>query len=151
MVELTAATRPSDGVYAQLVDEDLFRFLLGIEVQKAERLRYVVSVMYIDVESHASALKAANMLAGGLRAVDAVAVSEESAVALLLVDASASDLLGIVRRLRSTWLQSVAWSAGAACYPQTARSAEDLVAQAWEMMARAKNDGGWRLYGAEES
>lgn len=151
MVELTAATRPSEGAYAQLVDEELFRFLLQIEVQKAQRLRYVVSLMYVDVESHACALQMANMLTARLRAVDAVTVSRRSAVALLLVDADASDMLGIVRRLQSTWAQSVTWSAGTACYPETARSAEDLLTQAWEMTTRAKHDGGRRLYPAEAS
>jgi GGDEF domain-containing protein len=151
MVQLAPATQRPNAVYAQLVDEELFRLLLDLEVQKAQRLRYVVSVVYIDVESHVRALETANVLAGRLRATDAVTIAGDSAVALLLVDADASNLLGIVRRLQSTWLHSVAWSAGAACYPETATSADELIAQASDMMIRARGDGGRRLYPDEES
>lgn len=150
MVASTTASACNTSGHAQVVAEDLFHFLVSLEVQKAQRLRYVVSVVYLDVESHARALEMSGALARRLRAVDTVTVCDGSAVALMLVDAGPADLLGIVGRLQDAWLHDLAWSAGGACYPQTATSADDLVAQALDMMTRAKRDGGGRLYPGEE-
>ena len=61
-------------------------------------------------------------------------------------EAEASSLPTILQRLKAAGLEAVPWSAGGACYPQTAGSADQLVEQALEMTARAKQDGGRRFY-----
>jgi GGDEF domain-containing protein len=64
---------------------------------------------------------------------------------MLLVDAETTHLPSIVDRL-ATRLERVAWSAGGACYPRTAARAEDMFRQAAGLLARAKEEGGNRLY-----
>lgn len=144
--EVMANPRPS-GSGGHIVDDDVFRLLVDMEVQKAQRLRYLVSVICIDVEGTGAIPEAVRMMAPVIRATDAVAARDRSTVAaLLLVAAEASDLGTILERLKSAGLESVAWSAGGACYPQTAGSAQELLDQALEMMARSKQDGGRRFY-----
>ena len=146
MADVAAAMPPPKGVHAHIVDLDLFRLLVQMETRKAQRLRYVVSVMCVDIESESLAPALVSVFARTLRATDAVTARDGSSVALLLVDADASDLPMIVRRLQAAGLDDLAWSAGGACYPETAGSDEELLAQALAMMTRAKRDGGRRFY-----
>ena len=142
-----AGPRPTRGG-AQIVDDDVFRLLIGMEIQKARRLRYLVSVVCIHVEAEtgsADASAAVKMVASLIRSTDAVAARDQSTVALLLIDAEASNLPAILQRLEVA-LEALPWSAGGACYPQTAASAEELLTQAATMMARARRDGGRRFY-----
>jgi hypothetical protein len=145
---MAASPRPT-GTGAQIVDDDVFRLLIDMEIQKAQRLRYVVSVIFIHVEAEPAgpdARAAVKMVASGVRSTDAVAARDGSTVALLLIDADASSLPTILQRLEVAALEAVPWSAGGACYPQTAASGEELLSQALAMMARARQDGGRRFY-----
>ena len=134
-----------------LVDESLFRFLMDFEVQKAQRLRYSVSVVCFAVEpattgnGEASPSTVAEGIARYLRGTDAVASWTRGWLAILLVDAETTHLPSILDRL-TTRLETVAWSAGGSCYPRTATRAEDMLRQAMDSMGRAKEDGGNRLY-----
>jgi len=146
--DTSTAPRPYGGG-AHIVDNDVFRMLIDMEIGKAQRMRYLVSLICVDVEAEASvpdAGAAVRMVAPCIRATDAVAARDRSTVALLLVDAETSSLPTIVQRLKDAGLEAVAWSAGGACYPQTASSAQELLEQALKMMARAKEDGGRRFY-----
>jgi hypothetical protein len=143
-----AGPRPTRGG-AQIVDDAVFRLLIDMEIQKAQRLRYLVSVVCIHLEAEtgtADASAAVKMLASIIRSTDAVTARDGSTVALLLIDADAPSLPTILQRLEVTALEALPWSAGGACYPQTAASAEELLSQALAMMARAKQDGGRRFY-----
>jgi hypothetical protein len=133
-------------VGAHIVDEDVFRLLVEMEIRKAERLRYLVSVICVDVDAEESLPGALRKIAPVIRSTDAVSVGGRSTVTLLLIDAEASSLPTILQRLKAAGLESVAWSAGGACYPETASSADELLTQARELMARAKEDGGRRFY-----
>ena len=142
-----AGPRPTRGG-AQIVNDAVFRLLLDMEVRKAQRLRYLVSVVCIHVEAEtgsADASAAVKMVASLIRSTDAVTARDQSTLALLLIDADASNLPTIFQRLEVA-LDALPWSAGGACYPQSAASAEDLLTQAATMMARARQDGGRRFY-----
>jgi hypothetical protein len=134
-----------------LVDESVFRFLVDLEVQKAQRLRYSISVICLALEAsaagngEASAASVAESLVRYLRSTDAVALWTQGGLAMLLVDAEAIHLPSILDRLTRR-LQAAGWSAGGACYPRTATRAEDLLRQAVALLTRARDEGGNRLY-----
>ena len=136
-----------------LVDELLFRLLVDFEIQKAQRLRYSVSIVCFAIEpasaGNGGASPPSPSLAESvprfLRGTDAVASWAQGWLSLLLVDAETTHLPSILERLMAR-LESVAWSAGGSCYPRTATRAEDMLRQAVDLMRRAKAEGGNRLY-----
>ena len=137
---------------AWLVEESLFRLLVDFEIQKAQRLRYSVSIVCVTAEptslrnGKASWLQSlAEALTRALRGTDAIASWSQGWLFLLLVDAETIHLPSILQRLTAR-LQTSAWSAGGSCYPRTATRADDLLNQAVDLMGRAKNEGGNRLY-----
>jgi hypothetical protein len=141
---------PADGG-AWIVDSLGFRRFVDMEIQKAQRLRYCVSLVCIatDVRSSEAEQPAAPSLAEiitpHIRATDVVACWAFPSLALLLVDAEIGTLPSIVRRLMTN-LETFLWSAGGSCYPRTATRAEELFRQALELMMQARRDGGNRLY-----
>jgi hypothetical protein len=145
MMTNVTSVQPQPGG-AHIVDDDVFRLLLDMEIRKAERLRYLVSVICVDVEAEESVPGAVRQMAPVIRATDAVSARDRSTVAVLLIDAEAASLPTILHRLKLAGLETVAWSAGGACYPETASSATELLEQALELMERAKHDGGRRFY-----
>jgi hypothetical protein len=134
-----------------LVDESLFRFLVDLEIQKAQRLRYSVSLICFAVEpvsagnGEASPSSLAESVTRCIRGTDAVAPWAQGWLALLLIDAEPTHLPLILARLAAR-LETAAWSAGGSSYPRTAARAEDMLRQAVELMGRAKDEGGNRLY-----
>src|ERR1043166_2309396 len=105
---------------AQIVDPSIFRVLVEMETRKAQRMRYVVSLVCVGIEHAESAGQAlAQRVAPGIRATDAVATQGDDSVTMLLVDAEDSNLPTIMERLRPG-LDDVSWSAGGASYPKTA-------------------------------
>jgi hypothetical protein len=133
-----------------LVDEALFRLLVDFEIQKAQRLRYSVSVVcFAAVPLPRNGEVSLSSLAAGmtryLRGTDAVASWSQGWLSLLLIDAETTHLSSILDRL-TTRLETSSWSAGGASYPRTATRAEDMVRQAVDLMGKAKEAGGNRLY-----
>jgi GGDEF domain-containing protein len=133
-----------------LVDEMLFRLLVDFEIQKAQRLRYSIALVCFAVDASPSAngsvSKAlAESLSRHLRGTDAVASWARGWLSLLLVDADTIHLPSILRRI-TTHLEQGVWSAGGSCYPRTATRAEDMLRQAVDLMDKAKEEGGNRLY-----
>jgi hypothetical protein len=143
--------KPLSDQGARVVDDPLFRFLVDLEVQKAQRLRYCVSLVYLDAEIAAAQTQARSVpsfpeiLTRYLRTTDVVAPSAPASLALLLVDAETNHLPSILRRL-TPLLGPTVWSAGGSCYPKTATRADDMLRQAVESMVRAKQSGGNRFY-----
>src|SRR5258708_11483996 len=128
-IHMVASPRPT-GAGAQIVDDDVFRLLIDMEIQKAQRLRYLFSVVCVHVEAETAIRDvgaAARMLASTIRSTDAVTARDGSTVALLLIDADASSLPTILQRLEVAALEAVPWSAGGACYPQTPPPADELL------------------------
>jgi hypothetical protein len=136
---------------AKVVDEPVFRFLIDLEVQKAQRLRYCISLVCLDAEVAAaetrgpSAPSLAPIVTRYLRGTDVVTPWPPASLALLLIHAETVDLPSILRRLTAL-LGAIAWSAGGASYPRTTTRADELLSQAVELMVRAKNEGGNRFY-----
>jgi hypothetical protein len=136
---------------AAVVDDQLFRFLVGSEVKKARRLRYCVSVVYLTADvppvtpQEPAERALAELVTPCIRDTDAVTSWAPASLALLLIDADATQLPTVLRRVTAR-LGTRAWSAGGACYPTTASRADDLLHQAMDSMVQAKEDGGNRLY-----
>ena len=140
---------------SRIVDVPLFSFLLALEIQKSRRLQYSVSVvcMHVELRGGPSPMAAlAQRVVRQIRSTDVVVEFMPDSLALLLIHAETFSLPAIVHRL-TEHLQgflphpaALTWSAGGACYPQTAGGADALLKQARELMARAENDGGDRLY-----
>lgn len=133
-----------------LVNESLFRVLVDFEIQKAQRLRYSVSLVCFAAELPLSGNgeMRASLTADvtrSLRGTDAVASWAEGWLSLLLIDAEGTHLPAILDRLTAR-IRTTDWSAGGSCYPRTAMRAEDMLRQAVDLMDRAKEEGGNRLY-----
>jgi hypothetical protein len=138
---------PSVG--AQIVDPELFRVLVEMETRKAQRMRYVVSLVCLGIDEAARpavpASELAQRVAPSIRATDAISARNGDSISMLLVDAEDTNLPTIMDRL-TPGLAGIPWSAGGACFPKTAATADELLKQAETMMARAKVDGGRRFY-----
>ena len=143
--------RPPPDAGARVVDDQLFRFLVDLEVQKAQRLRYCLSLVCLAVEVapaetwEPSVPSLAEIVTRYIRSTDVVAPWAPASLALLLVDAEAPHLPSILRRL-TAHLETIVWSAGGSCYPKTASRADDMLRQAVDSMVMAKKGGGNRLY-----
>jgi hypothetical protein len=140
-----------DDAGARVVDDLVFRFLVELEIQKAQRLRYSVSLVCLAAEAAATetgesaAPSLAPIVTRDLRGTDVVTPWTPDSLALLLVDAEIAHLPSILRRLTAR-LEPIAWSAGGASYPRTTTRADDLLSQAVDSMLRAKEEGGNRFY-----
>ena len=148
-----------------LVDEKVFRLLLGLEVQKAVRLQYCVSVVLLGIDPAATAggqedapslaAHLATLMTRQLRTTDVVALLSPSSIGVLLIDAEARAVPPILSRAMGAWEShplsfggrdwQLNWSAGAGSYPQTATSMQGLLNQASALMTRARQEGGARL------
>ena len=136
---------------ARVVDDDMFRFLVDLEVEKAQRLRYCLTLACLTTDGvpaetgESSVSSLAENVTRHLRSTDVVAPRTPTSLILLLVDAETTHLPLILRRL-TPGLEAVGWSAGGSCYPKTAARAEDMLRQAADLMAKAQGEGGNRLY-----
>lgn len=134
-----------------LVDEPLFKLLVDFEIQKAQRLRYSVSLVCFAIDpatpgnGKASVPVVAEHVTRHLRGTDAVAPWSQGWIGLLLIDAETTHLPLIVQRLTAR-LDAPRWSAGGSCYPRTATRADAMLRQAIDQMGRAQVEGGNRLY-----
>lgn len=144
------------------VEENLFRFLLDLEVQKALRLQYPISVVCMAPDLRPGEVdqsftnRVAEMALRRIRATDVVTTLPQSSIGLLLIDAETWALSRIHQRVKEE-LEAhplivrgrevhVTWSAGGGCYPQTATSGSYLLHQAVDLMVRARGEGGDRLF-----
>src|SRR2546422_6076490 len=143
--------RPPSRNGAWVVDNGGFRRLVDMEIQKAQRVRYCVSLVCIAAdrrspeEEQPAAPSLVERIAPCLRSTDVVTWSALPFLTLMLVDAEVTSLPSIVSRL-TTRLEMFLWSAGGACYPKTVTHADGLLHQALQMMTQAQSDGGNRLY-----
>ena len=136
-----------------VVDEQLFRFLIDLEVSKASRLQYCVSLVCVtpsnrgDRMDTAFAQRAAEAVSRHFRATDVVS-TRATAILLLLVAAETRDLPQIFRRTAAELEahghagglgDSTTWGGGGSCYPQTAMSGSELLEQATELTLEAQH------------
>jgi hypothetical protein len=154
----------TNGQFSNLIDEDLFKLLLHLEIQKAVRLQYCVSVICLSPDLPAQSVSAtlptqiAESAVRQLRGTDVAAIfGGGRSIGLMLIDADTRTLRQILDRATDAARvavaqavgadqQPVSLSAGASCYPETASSGRDLLRQATDLMTRARAEGGNRLY-----
>jgi hypothetical protein len=144
-----------------LIPEDTFSLVLELESQKAVRLRYCLSVvvLWADVKGigvfgpdrESLSRQIAHIVARQVRVTDPVTLFSSSEIALLLIDAETESLSRILQRtvtgLAANYIEgSVVWSAGGASFPRTVSTGRALLPRASELMGRAREDGGDRLY-----
>ena len=135
------------------VDPGLFTFELNREMHKAARLRYSLSVLCFTPDvppANATRVfthRLTKLSIGQIRATDLAAILDPSCLTILLIDAEPQNLPRVLHRVKEGLgaFPGLTLSAGGACYPQTAASANELLRQANEMMIRAKTEGGNRL------
>jgi GGDEF domain-containing protein len=154
----------TNGQYSNVIPEDLFRLLLHLEIQKAVRLQYCVSVICLapDVPAQSASptlpAQIAESAVRQLRGTDVATIfSAGGSVGLMLIDADTRTLGQILDRATdaarvavsqavSGQDQPLSLSAGASCYPEKATSGRDLLRQAADLLAQARAEGGNRLY-----
>jgi len=145
MPDQEADLRPGDHG-ARVIDRGAFKMILELEVKKAQRLRYFVSVVCLRVEpSETGAERVTRVLARNIRETDCVTPTDDRSLLMLLVDAEPDNLPVIVERVMGA-LDVRAWSAGGASYPNTALTTDALLTQAVELQTRAEKHGGDRIY-----
>lgn len=122
--------------YPLVADEQLFGFVLELEIQKGLRLAYPVSVVTM-VWSRGGSLPdfrledAVQAIRGMTRAADLLSPLPRSAgLRLLLVGAELEDAEAMLARLREILPSGARVTFGVATWPRTARSAKELLDQA---------------------
>lgn len=133
-----------------IVDDDRFALVTELELRKAIRLHYPISMLAILPVSKIPYPRLTGQLAGVIgpviRGTDLIHLpAAEPSLHVLLVDAPFDQLHGIIQRIteevgRHTFQlndqrKAVRLSLGGACFPTTASTLQDLVAQA-ELRAR---------------
>src|SRR5437879_12240227 len=92
---------------ARGVDDQRFRFLVDLEVQKSQRLRYCFSIVCLAFNGVSAETREpsqpsfAEIATRYIRTTDVIAPWAPASLALLLVDAETTQLPPILRRLRS--------------------------------------------------
>jgi len=141
--------------------ERLFQYLLDLEIEKANRLRYCVSLICLTPDADTPRVDPrlirdiARFALRRLRRTDLATMLSREVVGLLLVDAEPRTLSGILDRAANAHLpegrrfvrgrQVVSVSGGASCYPITAPDRRALLREANQLMHRARREGGDRL------
>lgn len=144
------------------VDTDVFRFLIDLEIQKAVRLKYGLSLVCLAIDlppddaDPSLTKQVAESAIAHLRGTDVVTILGHTGFALLLVDAEPASVRGVVGRAMEAFEigalnpgyrgARLTWSAGGSFYPRTAAHGTELLDEAIQLMNRAKQDGGHRLY-----
>jgi hypothetical protein len=145
--------------HGTVVDEKTFALVTELEIQKAVRLQYYVSLLAIDliVESAEAtdALKSlaeqvATVISEQLRGTDLVGVGVASPMLqVLLVNAHLDSLALIIQRVTEEVsrhvfqvdgdARTVQLCVGGSCFPTTAATREELVSQARSIVERERS------------
>jgi hypothetical protein len=158
MRDLTETRVPPRGAP---VSASLFRYLLDLELERASRLRYCVSLVCLtpDLENSENDPGLTRTIARAalrqLRRTDLGTTLSRGVVGLLLVDTDPRMLDRVLDRAANARLsegrrfvrgrQTVSVSVGASCYPITAPDQVTLLQEASQLMQRARQEGGDRL------
>jgi len=141
---------------ASFVNEETFEFITDLEVRKAVRLQYYLSLLAIEPEVNgeiqepaAVVRQLAQLIQTELRGTDLITLGASPRLHVLLVNAQLYNLPAIIERIVrqvrrhfevDNKPQAVALSIGGACFPTTARGREDLFGQVTELVAEAQRD-----------
>ncbi len=141
---------------ARIVDEATFTLITDLEVHKAVRLEYFVSLLGIDIEVHSDRLRAsvgehlAEIISGHVRATDTISfVGAEPRLFVLFVGANIANMPLIIERLRQFLTlhapeisdqRNVGLAIGASCFPSPARDREELFSHVDRLIEEARTD-----------
>ena len=115
---------------ALVVDEKMFRHLVVLEMPKAMRLQYPISVLTI-VRADGTGESLAGIVRRLVRAADLVGlVTAQPAGRILLMNAELKGAQMVIDRILAELAGSIFVRWGLACFPATVRTADDLLAQA---------------------
>src|SRR2546427_11669780 len=106
---------------AFVVDYPFFKLLVDMEIQKAQRLRYPISLVAMEMETPPTELSSDSLvriIAPWVRATDAAAPRNAVSFVLLLVDAAGAGLATMLGRL-TTALEARPWFAVGAFSPES--------------------------------
>lgn len=153
--------RPEAGSRAPIVDAETFKIVTALEMRKALRLQYYVSLLAVEptgpdhvaARTSALALQVARAISHEIRATDLIGLVPHSpCLYVLLVSAGVDSLPRVIERLglevtRYRFAlergdEPVHLAIGAGCFPATARDERDLLAQAQALARQAQRDVG---------
>jgi hypothetical protein len=142
-----------------VVDEKTFAFVTELEIRKAVRLQYYVSLLAIDLTATESERiddlrsvgeQVAAVISEQLRETDLIGLAPTSpALHLLLVNAHLDSLPLVVQRITEEvsrhvfqvdgHARTIQLTVGGSCFPTTASTREELVNQAGSVVARERD------------
>jgi hypothetical protein len=145
--------------HGTVVDEDLFAFVTELEIRKAVRLQYYVSLLAIDLVEEIERIEdlrsltsqVAFVISEQLRGTDLIGVSAAGpALHVLLVNAHLDSLSVVIQRITEEvsrhvfqvdgHLTPVQLIVGGSCFPTTACTRQELVTQAGSVVARERGN-----------
>jgi hypothetical protein len=139
---------------AFVLDDETFTLIAELEVRKAVRLQYFVSLLAIlpDVEGGPKPedfdRRLAEVVRTAVRGTDVIGLQGSSGLHILLTNAPLDDLAAIIERITQAVSRHmfetdeprllVTLSTGGACFPTTARGRDDLFGQVHMLAAEAR-------------
>jgi diguanylate cyclase (GGDEF)-like protein len=155
------------GTFATIVNQDLFNYLLDLEVKRATRYSYFLSLLFLEIDQENRpevSDTAAKLILNEIREVDIVGKVEAKRFSVLL-QAETKPTLYIAERIRTRILNysfnnkepggsrqtgekdlKITVSVGGACFPTHGSDAEELTAQALLLLDKARVEGGNKVY-----
>jgi diguanylate cyclase (GGDEF)-like protein len=146
----------------QVLRKPIFDYLFELEVKKAVRYQYFLTVLFLEVDGAEPAQGVdgqhgviAELLRDELRATDVIGRLTEERFSILLHHADDANTQRIGERLRRRIADYVfaqgqegrrTVSIGGACFPTSGNYPEDLLSEAHRMLQRAQQDGGNKVY-----
>ncbi|OGP82185.1 MAG: hypothetical protein A2Y95_05485 [Deltaproteobacteria bacterium RBG_13_65_10] len=154
----------------QVLRKPVFNYLFDLEVKKAIRYQYFLTLLFLELDSTESTTRKdeddrwpqreqvrvlAGLLRDELRSTDVIGRQEDGRFSVLLHHADEVNTLRIGERLRRR-IEDYAFSRGqegrktvsigGACFPTSGNYPEDLLSAADQMLERAKEEGGNKVY-----
>jgi hypothetical protein len=144
--------------HGSVVDEDTFAFVTELEIRKAVRLQYYVSLLAIDLVNDIERIddirslteQVAAVISEQLRGTDLIGLSATApTLYVLLVNAHLDSLSLVIQRITEEVsrhvflvdgdLRAVQLVVGGSCFPTTACTREELLNQAGSVVARERS------------
>lgn len=149
------------GSFTAVVNSDLFRYLLDLEVKRATRYSYFFSLLLLEVDQYPDGLEhldtISRLILDEIREVDIVGRMESNLFSALL-QAETKPAQMISDRIRNRILnytflsgdsnekQEITISGGGVCFPTHGVNSIELTSQAVSQLGMARAEGGNRVY-----
>ncbi len=143
----------------RILDHRTFAVVLDLEIAKAQRLHYEVTILCLRPDRGKldpdRLIMMANAVTAAVRVTDVIALLPPNAVTMLAVAAEPPATQSLVDRITEslrgvihdeTVTEETTWSVGAASYPKLAGPGALLLQHAVRQMVAAHGAGGNRLY-----